>query len=162
MKWLFFICCAYLIPGAGSSSLSNAASHTCLLHSGEISLDHMDVEILWYVNRYRESKKLRSLEMNKTESSIALQHSKNMACGKTPFGHEGLEARAKQIRKQLGHISTAGENVAYGRMSAKEVVDGWLNSPGHRRNIEGDFTLTGIGCAEDKRGVIYYTQIFTK
>jgi len=162
MKWIFFICCAFIIPVAGSSSISNPSPLSYSLRSNDISLDHMDVEILWYVNRHRESKGLRPLEMNKTESSIALQHSKNMASGKTPFGHEGLDARAKQIRKQVGHISTAGENVASGRMSAKEVVEGWLNSPGHRRNIEGDFTLTGIGCAKDKRGMIYYTQIFTK
>jgi uncharacterized protein YkwD len=47
-------------------------------------------------------------------------------------------------------------------MSAKEVVEGWLNSPGHKRNIEGDFTLTGIGVAKNNKGIIYYTQIFTK
>jgi hypothetical protein len=35
-----------------------------------------------------------------------------------------------------------------GPMGAREVVDGWLHSPGHRRNIEGDFRLTGIGLAE--------------
>jgi uncharacterized protein YkwD len=47
-------------------------------------------------------------------------------------------------------------------MSAREVVDGWLKSPGHKRNIEGDFTLTGIGIASDKQGNIYFTQIFSR
>jgi uncharacterized protein YkwD len=55
-----------------------------------------------------------------------------------------------------------GENVASGQMTAKEAVEGWLQSPGHKRNIEGNFTLTGIGWAKDKRGMIYFTQIFTK
>jgi uncharacterized protein YkwD len=155
MKWILLIFMTLSIQVTGSSSRTLFSPGPSAHYSDDISLEHMDVEILWYVNRYRESKKLRALEMNKTESSIALQHSRNMASGKTPFGHEGLDARAKQIRKKIGHINTAGENVAYGRMSAKEVVEGWLNSPGHRRNIEGDFTLTGIGCAEDKRGVIY-------
>jgi uncharacterized protein YkwD len=123
---------------------------------------HMEEEILYYVNLDRKSKSLDALQINDTESSIALQHSKNMASGKTPFGHEGLESRAKAIRKKIGNLSTAGENVAYGHMTAKEVVDGWLNSPGHRKNIEGDFVLTGIGCATDNKGMMYYTQIFTK
>ncbi len=47
-------------------------------------------------------------------------------------------------------------------MDAREVVDGWLHSPGHRRNIMGDFRLTGIGVAEAANGMIYFTQIFVK
>jgi uncharacterized protein YkwD len=49
-----------------------------------------------------------------------------------------------------------------GPMSAREVVDGWLHSPGHRRNIESDFRLTGIGLATAGNGMIYFTQIFVK
>jgi len=41
-------------------------------------------------------------------------------------------------------------------------VDGWLNSPGHKKNIEGNFTLTGIGYARDHKGNIYFTQIFSR
>ena len=51
---------------------------------------------------------------------------------------------------------------APGPMGAREVVDGWLHSPGHRRNIEGDFRLTGIGLAEGSNGMIYFTQIFVR
>jgi len=47
-------------------------------------------------------------------------------------------------------------------MTAREVVDGWLHSPGHKRNIEGDFIFTGIGHARDKKGDIYFTQIFSR
>jgi uncharacterized protein YkwD len=62
----------------------------------------------------------------------------------------------------MGPITVVAENVASGQMSAREVVDGWLNSPGHRRNIEGNFKLTGIGLARGSRGMIYFTQIFTR
>ena len=119
-------------------------------------------DILHFVNLHRKSKGLKPLVMNAFESSVALQHSRNMASGKTPFGHKGMDARIKTIGKELGPLSAAGENVAYGSMSAEEVVDGWLHSPGHKRNIEGDFSLTGIACAKDKKGMIYYTEIFTK
>ena len=122
----------------------------------------IEEDILNYVNLDRKSKGLKALRLNKIESSIAAQHSRNMATGKVPFGHDGLQTRAKAIRKQLGGISTVGENVASGQMTAREAVDGWLQSPGHKRNIEGDFTLTGIGWAKDKKGMIYYTQIFSK
>ncbi len=85
-----------------------------------------------------------------------------MAKGKVPFGHEGLQSRAKAIQKQIRTVTAVGENVASGPMTAKEAVEGWLQSPGHKRNIEGDFTLTGIGWAKGKQGMIYFTQIFSK
>ncbi len=127
-----------------------------------VSVINMTNAILYYVNLHRRSIGLQSLRLNNFESSLALQHSINMASNKTPFGHDGFPQRAKTISHQIGKISLAAENVASGDMSAKEVVDGWLHSPGHKRNIETDFTLTGIGVAKNNKGVIYYTQIFTK
>jgi len=85
-----------------------------------------------------------------------------MLSGKTPFGHEGFHERINRLRKRLGPIHVAAENVASGPMSAREVVDGWLHSPGHRRNIEGNFKLTGIGLARREDGMVYFTQIFTR
>jgi len=122
----------------------------------------MSAEILRYVNEYRQSKRLPPLQANSFISSVAFDHSRDMLSGKTPFGHEGFHDRIDRIRKRLGAIHVAAENVASGPMSAREVVDGWLHSPGHRRNIEGDFKLTGIGLAYGRRGMIYFTQIFTK
>jgi uncharacterized protein YkwD len=52
--------------------------------------------------------------------------------------------------------------VASGQMTAREVVNGWLKSPGHKKNIEGNFVLTGIGYARSKKGDIYFTQIFSR
>ena len=121
----------------------------------------METEILQYVNEDRKDHGLVALQINSLESNLALIHSKDMAGGKVKFGHDGFNTRAKTIQKTLG--STAiGENVASGPMTAREVVDGWLNSPGHKRNIEGNFTLTGIGYARDKKGDIYFTQIFSR
>ncbi|PWT70857.1 MAG: CAP domain-containing protein [Bacteroidetes bacterium] len=124
--------------------------------------NRIEEDILYYVNLHRKSKGLRPLRLNSVESSVATRHSKDMATGKVPFGHQGFDDRAKTLRKKLGSITMVGENVASGQMTAKEAVDGWLHSPGHRRNIEGDFSMTGIGWAKDRRGMIYYTQIFTK
>jgi uncharacterized protein YkwD len=131
-------------------------------HNSPSSYSNMEKDIFYYINLHRRSVGLHPLQINTIESTVAAQHSYNMAIGKTAFGHTGLQNRMNMIAKRLGKITATGENVAYGQMSAKEVVDGWLHSPGHRRNIEGDFTLTGIGIAKDKKGGMYYTQIFTK
>lgn len=138
-------------------------SHTVKNIGVDSPKNSIEEDILNYVNQDRKSKGLGLLKLNEIESSIAAEHSRNMATGKVPFGHNGLTARAKKIRKQLGvPITTVGENVASGQMTAKEAVEGWLQSPGHKKNIEGDFTMTGIGWAKDKKGMIYFTQIFTK
>jgi uncharacterized protein YkwD len=85
-----------------------------------------------------------------------------MLTGKSPFGHDGFRQRIDLITSRLGKLHVAAENVASGPMDAREVVDGWLHSPGHRRNIMGDFRLTGIGVAEAANGMLYFTQIFVK
>lgn len=50
-----------------------------------------------------------------------------------------------------------GENIAYGYPSVSSVMDGWMNSSGHRANIlSADFDYVGIGIVDGK----YWTQIF--
>ncbi len=54
---------------------------------------------------------------------------------------------------------TAGENIAYGFHSPKAVVDGWMNSPGHRANIlNHNFNKIGVGFTD--RGY-FWVQMFT-
>lgn len=56
---------------------------------------------------------------------------------------------------------TIGENIACGQRSPAEVVEGWMNSPGHRANIlKPDFTHMGIGFAGGGRMGTYWTQLF--
>ncbi len=53
-----------------------------------------------------------------------------------------------------------GENIAAGQKTPAEVVDSWMNSPGHRANIlSDDFNGIGVGCYK-KDGVLYWTQMF--
>ena len=105
---------------------------------------------------------LPALLPNSFISSVALDHSRDMLTGKSPFGHDGFHGRIDLIKHRLGSFHVAAENVASGPMGAREVVDGWLQSPGHRRNIEGDFRLTGIGVATARNGMVYFTQIFIR
>lgn len=55
----------------------------------------------------------------------------------------------------------SGENIAYGQRTAAEVMDGWMNSQGHRANIlNSNYTKIGVGCYENN-GVKYWVQLFT-
>lgn len=81
--------------------------------------------------------------------------------GNAAFGHDGFSQRVAAISQAIGRIAASGENVAYGALSAKGVVDVWLNSPPHRKNIEGNYTISGIGVF-DRQGTLYFTQIFLR
>ncbi len=118
-------------------------------------------EILKYINDYRRKKGLPALSMNASINAEAQRHSENMAARRTSFSHNGFQGRIKRISSSLnGGIGNAAENVAMGSTSARDVVNEWLTSPMHKKNIEGHYNLTGIGVAPDKKGVLYFTQIF--
>lgn len=154
MKLLFF-CLMALTTIA-------AAPPAPAFHAASPAPHPTSADILRFVNAHRRSIGLPALKANSVISSVALQHSLDMLSGKTPFGHEGFHDRLLEIKGRLGVVHVGAENVASGPMSAREVVDGWLHSPGHRRNIEGDFKFTGVGLATRSDGMIYFTQIFVK
>jgi uncharacterized protein YkwD len=119
-----------------------------------------DEEILALVNDHRRSIGRSALVMNQTIWAQANGHSRNMATGAVAFGHTGFESRVATIRALLGSGGSASENVAMGYSSASAVVSGWLGSSGHRANIEGNATRTGISAVRSASGAWYYTQIF--
>jgi uncharacterized protein YkwD len=69
-----------------------------------------------------------------------------------------LADRAHYVGYGFGEIA---ENVALGYPSAEAVVEGWMNSPGHRANILNPGVVeTGIGIARSSAGGVYYAQVF--
>lgn len=121
---------------------------------------NLNEEILSYTNKFRSSKNKSDLIMRDDLNKIAEKHSIDMAKGRVPFGHNGFDDRQAKAKKQIPTMSMFAENVAYGATSAKEVVTMWKNSSGHRRNMLGNYKYIGIGTAKDKKGTIYYTQVF--
>ena len=64
----------------------------------------------------------------------------------------------------LGYrYAAVAENIAAGQNSAGEVVEGWMHSPGHRKNIlNSDVTQIGVGHARGGEFGTYWTQVFGK
>ena len=119
--------------------------------------------ILHYVNEYRAQHRLAPLKLSHQISQEARLHSKEMATKKIPFGHIGYSQRIHHLYQQYDNCNGGAENVAYYRINAKKLVEGWIASRGHRRNIEGNYNLTGIGIAySGKPGWAYFTQIFLR
>lgn len=54
-----------------------------------------------------------------------------------------------------------GENIAWGQRTPAEVVNAWMNSPGHRANILKDrFSQIGVGYFKDQQGRANWVQLF--
>jgi uncharacterized protein YkwD len=122
----------------------------------------LEREILGLVNDYRKTKKLAPLQSNAAIEYQARRHSMDMGTHRIPFGHQGLSFRIKYIQEKVPGATIVGENVAYGNLSAKAVVSGWIKSTEHRKNMEGNFKFTGIGVTRNMQNQLYFTQIFAK
>ena len=120
----------------------------------------LDDQVLALINDHRRSIGKPALVKNQVIWEQANGHSQNMASKAVPFGHDGFDARVAAIRAALGSGGSAAENVAMGYESAAAVVNAWLGSAGHRANIEGNSTRTGISTAKSNGGAWYYTQMF--
>merc|ERR1719159_889762 len=110
-------------------------------------------------NRYRASKGLPPCRWHAGIARIAAEHAASMASGAAPFSHDGFNARVSRFPAQRG----AGENLALSSGVADvagTAVDGWIKSPGHEKNLRGNWNVCGIGTARSANGTFYTTQLF--
>lgn len=113
------------------------------------------------INAYRESKGLNRLEKINHISYKSEEHNEYMIENNV-VNHDYFMERAENIRHVLGAVKV-NENVAYNYITPEAALTAWVNSEGHRANIEGDFTHFGISITSDpETGKKYYTNIFIK
>lgn len=116
------------------------------------------------INQYRAEHNLPPLTLDPRISEQARLHSRAMANAKVSFGHGGFKQRIDAINRVIPYRSAA-ENVAFNKgysNPGQQAVEGWIKSPGHRINIEGQYNLTGIGIVKNAKGEYYFTQIFIR
>jgi uncharacterized protein YkwD len=98
-----------------------------------------------------------------TLAGVALGHATDMAAHNY-FEHEDLSGHtpADRVRAVGYSEKLVGENIAYGPKSAEEVVQGWLDSPGHCENImDPRFMEMGLAYAPGKMSKpgLYWVQV---
>jgi len=124
----------------------------------------MEKRLQKLVDHERSKYRLKPLETSSILVYYARQHSQNMAQYRVDFGHGGFEKRASAIAEK-SWVSSVGENVAYCYLMEdplKAAVEGWMKSYSHRKNILGDYELTGVAIAYSRDGRCYMTQLFAK
>lgn len=128
------------------------------------SLQSLETEVIRLCNIERTNRGLPALTTNWQCSRVARYKSQDMI-DKNYFAHQSPTYGSPfDMMEAFGlRFSAAGENIAYGQRTAREVVNGWMNSPGHRANILSQaFTQIGVGAAKKSNGTLYWTQMFMK
>lgn len=127
----------------------------------EADIQEFEYEVLELANEERKAQGLEPLEFSVEVSEVARAKSHDMA-DSNYFDHQSPNYGSPFEMMQTFGVDyrAAGENIAMGQRSPEEVMNGWMNSEGHRKNIMHDqFTHLGVGYVE-KNGTTYWTQMF--
>lgn len=125
--------------------------------------DNLEQLVLELVNKERVAEGAKPLVWDDSLAEVAKMHSRDMA-EHNFFEHTNLDGKSPFDRMREHGISygAAAENIAAGQRSAEEVMQSWMNSDGHRRNIMNpEFEKLGVGIAYGGSYGIYWTQCFT-
>lgn len=116
-------------------------------------------QVLALTNSERARAGCGPLSLNGQLNSAALAHSEDMRANNY-FDHTGLNGSKPWDRAAAAGYgsSTIGENIAAGYRTADSVMNGWMNSPGHRANILNcSYNHLGVGLSSQGN---YWTQLF--
>ena len=110
-------------------------------------------------NQERAKNGVPALKLDVELSKVAREKSRDMQA-KGYFDHNSPTYGSPfDMMKKFGiSYRSAGENIAMGQQSPQEVVNAWMNSEGHRKNIlNANYTHIGIGHVAQGN---YWTQMF--
>jgi len=116
-------------------------------------------QVVDLTNEQRKKNGLAALQLDTKLSSVAQTKSEDMQKNGY-FSHTSPTYGSPfDMMRDFGvSYSTAGENIAQGQRTPQEVVNAWMNSEGHRKNIlNGNFTHIGVGYESTGN---HWTQMF--
>ncbi len=137
-------------------SSDNLTSKVTLISSDTHST--IESELFVMMNNYRASIGLNKLEFESSTYYYTGLHT-NYMIDKGNISHDKFSERAENISKRTGAVFVA-ENVARNYDTLEAAFEAWLDSPGHRINIEGDYTHSAISIRPNSNGDLYFTQLF--
>ena len=119
-------------------------------------------QVIRLVNEEREKLGLSALVLDEKVANAALVRAKETELS---FSHTRPNGSSfsTALTEQGVSFRGAGENIAWGQRSPEEVMNAWMNSPGHRANILNEnFTTIGVGYYVNSNGTGYWAQLFTQ
>jgi len=118
-------------------------------------------DMLDRVNAERSARGLAPMRYDDRLVLAAQRHSDDQA-RRGRMSHTGGDGSTMSIRvDRVGYDwRRLAENVAYGQPDVAAVMDAWMSSAGHRRNILSTNVHLGAGVAYGTDGRPYWTQVF--
>ncbi|MDM4722947.1 CAP domain-containing protein [Micromonospora sp. WMMA1363] len=144
---------------APARTTAPATSGTTAAPSGG-SVSAQASEVVDLVNAERAKAGCGALSIDDKLMLAAQRHSQDQA-DHQKMSHDGSDDSdpGERINRVGYEWSTYGENVAWNQRTPAAVMDAWMNSSGHRKNILNcDFTEIGVGIASSNGP--YWTQVF--
>lgn len=141
-----------MMVGTGQPSTTNNPSNLVVITNEVVNL----------TNQERAEFGCPALAISDQLTQAAQGHAEDMAATST-LSHTGSDGSSPWDRiLATGYTySAAAENVAAGYQTPESVVQGWMNSEGHRNNILNcDLTEIGVGYALSPTNVPFWTQVF--
>ncbi|KAJ0392851.1 hypothetical protein ATCC90586_010840 [Pythium insidiosum] len=115
------------------------------------------------VNAERAKAGLAPFCTNSKLQRAAQLHSEDQAQNNF-MSHTGSDgsSMSDRITRQQFQWNSVAENVAAGQVDVASVMQSWMNSDGHRRNILGNYKFFGMGYATNPSSTYthYWTQNF--
>lgn len=119
-------------------------------------------QVLNLVNLERKKSGLKPIILSNDLNKIAFFKAEDMAKN-SYFSHTSPKygSTLNLLKKNKINYSHAGENIACGQKNPIQVMESWMKSPGHRKNILNP-NYTEMGIAIDSEGKFNWAQLFIK
>lgn len=129
--------------------------------TGEIDLEQYASEVLRLTNLEREKAGVSALSFDdealQKTSAVRAAEIMSLCSHKRPNGKNWYTAYHENEVK----FRAAAENIAFGQSTPEEVMEAWMSSPGHKKNITNKaYTKMGISVMADSEGRLYWAQNF--
>lgn len=160
LRVLLLVAIVFTMNSCSPDSAENPTTQASNQKVMAYTYNQTEIETMALINAYRVSIGLNELKEINHISYKSEEHDNYMITNNV-VNHDDFVSRSENIMKVLGAKSVA-ENIAYNFNSPQAAVNAWLNSPGHKANIEGNFTHFGLAIRISADGKKYYTNIFAK
>lgn len=130
---------------------TNAVAANCVAPP---NVNQLATEIAAGVNQSRRANGEAPLSFNRKLGQAAMVHACDMLANDF-FDHRGSDGSSSQVRvQQAGYDDCiVAENIAWGYPRSQQIITGWMNSPGHRRNmLHPRIEEMGIGITQGPKG----------
>ena len=146
----------YYVDGTGVYRPGVGTTQSGGQNSSQLSAEQLENQVVELVNRERTKRGVRPLETNEYMAHTANVRVKEL---EILFSHDRPDGSSFSYAFPEDTDNWA-ENIASGQTTPEEVMEFWMNSPEHRKNIlNPELTSIGVGYS-NKNGTPKWVQCF--